>query len=236
MAGHPQRKVNERSENQRRHNAVNASRQLQAAEQRGENQPQRHHAGQRLIEDFDHRQKAQKQKADAGDRPQKPRRGNVALDPASEKGGHDFDQTDHEEGRHADMPGEDRVARGHKRRAQNGVRDADGGGRVEPQRHGRDVPAAGFARQADGEPRVNEVAQQNADGRAGDHARQDDIHGIVKCEDQNGVKKNENARVVQKQGEKSGRFAPESPVLRRAPPVRHAPCPILRSRLAPPSG
>ena len=179
-----------------------------------------HHADDYLVEYFDERQKTEKQKPDPGDRPQEPGRGYDALHPGAAKRGYDLDDANHEEGGHADLPGEYCVACDDIGGAENGISQADGRRRIETERHGSNIFAARFLLQSDGQIRIDDVAEEDPYGRAGDHACQDDICGIVEREYEDGAHEDEDAEVVEKKSEEGGRLSPK-PVLLECAPCLH---------------
>ena len=85
---------------------------------------------------------------------------------------------------HADLPGLDGGLvlgqprlRGHEGGAEHREGHADGGRRVEAERHRGHVVAALAPRQPERHPRVDEVAEEHAQRGAGEHPRVDDVRG-----------------------------------------------------------
>ena len=86
---------------------------------------------------------------------------------------------------------------------------------VEAQRHGGHVVAAGAARQSKGHPGVDEIADDDADHRAGNHVFQGKCGGKAEFDGQNPDHQGQDGQIVQHQAEKGVDIARNSPSIAR---------------------
>jgi len=96
------------------------------------------------------------------------------------------------------MPGQLRVACRDIRGAHNSVGNADGGGRIDSQRHGRDIGPPRFFSQTQRQPGIDDISDKDADRRTGNHAGEDHVRRIVERKNQDGAEKNQCSDIIQK--------------------------------------
>ena len=154
---------------------------------RHQDDDQRHHADQRHGGDIlPERHQGDQRQGDAGQRAEQARAGHPFPHGRSQRRDDRLADPDHHQQHRADVPGKDhrlavivaKLFHAVLERGQEDQRaDGDRARRIESQRHGRHVAAAAAAGQAEGKPGIDQIARHHAQGRAGDHLREDEIAG-----------------------------------------------------------
>ncbi|MNT34461.1 hypothetical protein D3C72_1704450 [compost metagenome] len=104
---------------------------------------------------------------------------------------------------------------GQEGRAQHQQCHADAGRRIQAQRHGGDVVAPGTRGQAPCHQGVQQVADQHAQGSAGEHAAEDHVGGELEHPDQGHGDEAEDGEIVDDQAEEAIEVASDEPAARR---------------------
>ena len=107
------------------------------------------------------------------------------------------------------MPGEaSRLVRtapasfcGQECRTNNEDRDAKNTGRIEPEGHSGDIVSSGFARQHECEDGIEQVTNQNSNGRSGDHGPNNEVRRHPKGSNQERNGQDEAREIIEQQPE-----------------------------------
>ncbi len=187
----------------RNHDRGKAVRQFHLADQRDENHAERDHSADRLGEDLDERKEHDEADRDGGKRAQQCRARQRAPQRVAEERRAELRDAHDDHHRHPDRPGPVRIARGNV----CGTDDAEGQReqrrRVDAERHCADVLAALATGEAKREPRVEEVADEDAERGARNHATENDVGRHAEDADENARHRDEQRHVVDRQREKS---------------------------------
>ncbi len=92
-------------------------------------------------------------------------------------------------------------------------RDADGGGGIEAEGHRGDVGVSGAFGEAEGHPRVDEIAEHDTEGGAGEHAGIDDIRREVEAEDEDSGEDGEDGEVIEEETEEAVDISGDEPAV-----------------------
>ncbi|KAG0755790.1 hypothetical protein G6F22_020499 [Rhizopus arrhizus] len=103
---------------------------------------------------------------------------------------------------------------GDEGRAEHQQGHADAGRRVQAQRHGGDIVAAGARGQPSRHQGVQQVADQHAEGGAGEHAAEHHVGGELEDPDQGHGDEAEDGEVVDDQAEEAVEVAGNEPATR----------------------
>ena len=184
-----------------------AAGQAHAAEQRHEDHAEPDESDDRVGEDLEQREQADERDPRAADRAEQGRPGEGGTDGVAGQGEPGLEEADQDGHGHSHLPREDRVARRQVRGPENGEGHAEDTRRVQPERHRRDVVAPGPSREPAGQVRVDEVPDENADGRARHHPLEHDVPREVEGADQDRREDDEVRHVVEHEREERVQIA-----------------------------
>ena len=184
-----------------RERAGEPPREADPPEQRDQDDAEGDEAHDRVGQDLQHRQQADERDPGPADRAEKrgPRHG--APHRVASQGEARLDEAEEDRHRHPHLPREHGVARRQVGRAQDSERHPEDARRVDPERHRGDVVASRAAGEAPRHREIDEVPDEDPDGRARDHPVEDDLAGKMERADEDGGQDDQVRHVVEHQRE-----------------------------------
>ena len=159
----------------------NATRQRHAGHECRENNGQGHQAHYRIMQNVEQRQETDQDQGDGGQRSQQAGSRHQSASQPRHKGTRHLEDPRQENRADANVPGVYGRLRFVIPQLLPGMQEGgpqhkqyhgNGAGCVQPQRHGRHIVPPGPPGQGQGHPKKHQVAEQHADGRAGNHVLQ----------------------------------------------------------------
>ena len=200
-----------------------------AAEEPEQQHQERDETHERVAEDLERRQERDQEDRHAGDGAKQGGARHDPTRPVPAERETDLGEADRERRRHAHLPCEHRVAGRRHRRPEHAEHHREQGRRVDAERHRRNVVAPRSLPEPDGEPGVRQVADEDAERRAGNHPAEYEVGRELEDADQEAREDDELRDVVEGEAQEPVEVpgtAPAAPGLsalpRRPPSPRRA--------------